>query len=292
MPAISETFFSNVSNASPALIHHAARACTETCYPGTAIPTWDALSQADRITLYIMFACVAAFSVIWLLPVLNWVMFPLKMLGVAFHELSHATAAVVTCGRLVRIELEGEMSGFANQGGCCWTRGGNQALIQCAGQLGSAFWSGVMLFCSWDVVASTVGLIACGSVWFVFLLFSSCRQKPKNYMFIIGLSVFWWALIGVLLWLWWLHTPVRYFMTVVASGLTSYCLIREVTDLLLNPINSKIGTEQSDLTKFSESVGCGTNRCSYLIWGVVWLLLSIGMILAGGLGGVVLFSQP
>ncbi len=290
MPAITDLLVSAnyTTNSAGRLVLE--RACTD-CYPGTAIPTWDALSQEDRIVLYIVFACVASFSIVWLVPFLNWILFPLKMMSVAFHELSHAIAAIISCGSLVRIELEGEWQGFGNQGGCCWTRGGSQPLIQAAGQLGSAFWASVMLFCSWDILASTIGLIICGSIWFVFLLFTSCRQKPKNYLFIIGLSVFWWVVIGVLLWVFWMQTPVRYVCCVIASGLTSYCLIREITDLLLNPISTKIGVEQTDLKKFTQSIGCGSNRCSYLLWGVVWLILSIGFVLAGGLGGLILFHS-
>lgn len=57
--------------------------------------------------------------------------YPLKILVVLFHELSHGLAAVVSGGSIESIELSVE------QGGVCYTRGGSSFLILNAGYLGS-----------------------------------------------------------------------------------------------------------------------------------------------------------
>jgi hypothetical protein len=72
---------------------------------------------------------------LWRTPLL-W---PLKVLVVFFHELSHGLAAILTGGAIVRIEV------VAAQGGLCLTRGGNGFLTLSAGYLGSLGWGAAAL---------------------------------------------------------------------------------------------------------------------------------------------------
>ncbi|MFN7972914.1 MAG: M50 family metallopeptidase [Acidobacteriota bacterium] len=65
--------------------------------------------------------------------------FPLKIFVVTLHEISHGLAAVLTGGRIERIELR------SNEGGLCVTRGGWPFLVISAGYLGSMFWGAVLL---------------------------------------------------------------------------------------------------------------------------------------------------
>lgn len=65
--------------------------------------------------------------------------YPVKMLVVFFHELSHGLAAVITGGSIDRIELS------SGQGGVCYTRGGSRFLTLTAGYLGSLLWGGAIL---------------------------------------------------------------------------------------------------------------------------------------------------
>lgn len=64
---------------------------------------------------------------------------PIKYLTVFFHELSHGLAAVLTGGRIVRIELS------SNLGGVCWTSGGIRFIVITAGYLGSLLWGCLIL---------------------------------------------------------------------------------------------------------------------------------------------------
>lgn len=81
-----------------------------------------------------LLAAVAVIYLLWETPVV----YPLKILVVFFHELSHGLAAVLTGGSIVRVELVPE------QGGLCVTQGGSRFLTLSAGYLGSMVWGAVL----------------------------------------------------------------------------------------------------------------------------------------------------
>lgn len=66
-------------------------------------------------------------------------LYPLRILVVFFHELSHGLAAVATGGSIVRMSLVME------EGGLCVTMGGSRFLITSAGYLGSLVCGGTIL---------------------------------------------------------------------------------------------------------------------------------------------------
>ncbi|CAK0902014.1 unnamed protein product [Prorocentrum cordatum] len=76
------------------------------------------------------------------LIVLLWdtvVVYPLKLLVVFLHETSHGIAAVLTGGSVDHIEVSSQ------EGGVCYTIGGNRFLTLSAGYLGSTLWGGLIL---------------------------------------------------------------------------------------------------------------------------------------------------
>ncbi len=74
-------------------------------------------------------------TLLWNTPVV----YPLKILVVFFHELSHGLMARLTGGRIIQIQLS------AFEGGLCITEGGNRFLTLSAGYIGSLLWGGVIL---------------------------------------------------------------------------------------------------------------------------------------------------
>jgi hypothetical protein len=83
--------------------------------------------------------------------------YPLKLLVVFFHEISHGLAAVATGGQIDHIELE------ANLGGVCWSRGGWLIALLPAGYLGSMAWGAMILILAsrtrYDrIVSSSLGI--------------------------------------------------------------------------------------------------------------------------------------
>jgi len=85
---------------------------------------------------------LAAPFLIAMLALVFWntvLVYPLKILVVLFHELSHGLAALLTGGSIEGIELS------VQQGGVCYTRGGSRFVILNAGYLGSLAWGGLLL---------------------------------------------------------------------------------------------------------------------------------------------------
>lgn len=94
-----------------------------------------ARSTIDGRLLAVLIGMLVLVSLLWN----TWFIYPLRLLVVFFHELSHGLAAVVTGGRIVQIQL------MAQEGGICITQGGARLLILSAGYLGSLLWGGVIL---------------------------------------------------------------------------------------------------------------------------------------------------
>ncbi len=97
----------------------------------------------------------------------TWAVYPLKILVVFFHELSHGLMAVITGGSITEIRVD------AAQGGLCVTAGGNRFLTASAGYLGSLTLGGIILVLAtrtrYDQIIATVigGLLILISLLFV-----------------------------------------------------------------------------------------------------------------------------
>lgn len=92
-------------------------------------------SRFDTRTALRLFGVFCAVALLWQTPVVA----PLKIFVVLLHEISHGAAAVLSGGSIDRIEIN------ANQGGVCYTLGGNRFAILSAGYLGSMLWGGVIM---------------------------------------------------------------------------------------------------------------------------------------------------
>ena len=102
------------------------------------IASLDEPAPPARIDWYRLVGVVVllvAIGVLWLTPVV----YPLKMLVIFFHEMSHALVGMLTGGHVQRIELD------PREGGLTLVQGGNAFLLLSAGYLGSLLWGGAIL---------------------------------------------------------------------------------------------------------------------------------------------------
>jgi hypothetical protein len=167
---------------------------------------------------------------------------PILPLLVAFlHELGHATTCLITGGHVVALQVNFDGSGL------CTTSGGNQALIDCGGYLGSTLFGNIMLYVGikhrhFSRVLSGIiamGMILCSLIWF------STLQS-----FIIT------AIIGgVLLFL---------FSKVAWSG-RWFLIVAGVLSILYVIHDYRVGPS-SDLEAFSSIAGL-----TPIIWMYLWL---------------------
>lgn len=91
--------------------------------------------NSDKGTLAVLGALMLIIIGLWP-TIFIW---PLKILVVFFHELSHGIAAVATGGRIVAIQV------VAQEGGLTQAYGGNPFIVLSAGYLGSLIWGGLIL---------------------------------------------------------------------------------------------------------------------------------------------------
>lgn len=114
-------------------------------------------------SLLVLVATVAAVTLLWNTPVI-W---PLKIMTVFFHEISHGLACLATGGTFGTITIS------ANEGGLHLGAGGSRFIVLSAGYLGSLLWGcGLLLLAAWvkrdaivvGVLGISLGLITLGCV--------------------------------------------------------------------------------------------------------------------------------
>jgi hypothetical protein len=183
----------------------------------------------------------------------TWVVYPLKILVVFFHEMSHGLVAVVTGGSVVKIQV------VAQQGGLCLTIGGNRFLTLSAGYLGSLIWGGAILLLAartrLDRGVSVVlgGILVLVSLWLV--------RPFASFGFLFGLGS---GLVLVAAGIFLFEELNDYLLRVV--GLTSclYAVLDIKSDILDRP------EVRSDAVMLAELTGIPS-----MVWGVLWIALAV-----------------
>jgi len=172
--------------------------------------------------------------------------YPVKVLVVLFHEVSHALAALVTGGTVERITLNPQL------GGLMTSTGGSRLVILPAGYLGSMAWgAGLVLLAAWSSWRRGVSLLlGVGLVLVTLLYVRSLFGLVSGLAFGGGL-----VLVGARLSEAWNDLLLSFL------GLTSmlYALLDIRDDLVLRTV------PQSDAFQFSELIGLPP-----VFWGLVW----------------------
>lgn len=198
-------------------------------------------------------ALLAAIAIVILLGWSTPFVYPLKILAVFFHEMSHGAMALFTGGSIVEIRL------VPNEGGLCITRGGNRFLVASAGYLGSLICGGTLLILAARLKRHAGLTAALGALMLLAGLF---WIRP-----IIGFGFFFVMASGIAL------TAAAYRLPEWANGLIlklvglTSCLYAPAdiaSDVLFRP------SLRSDATQLQEITGIPS-----VIWGVFWVLLSL-----------------
>ena len=206
-------------------------------------------SRIDTRLLLALIGLLVLVSVLWN----TWFIYPLRLLVVFFHELSHGLAAALTGGRIVQIQL------VAQEGGVCVTQGGIRFIILSAGYLGSLLWGGAILLIAARTRRDREACIALGAL---LLIVAVLWVRPAisfgfGFALIIGLLL---IAIG-----WKLSEGVCDFVLKLI-GLTSilYVPLDIASDTLARSYLP------SDARMLAEATGVPT-----VIWGGLWILLAL-----------------
>ena len=189
--------------------------------------------------------------------------FPLKILVVFMHEVSHGLAALLTGGRIDVISLS------STQGGHAITRGGNVFLILSAGYVGSLLIGGMLFVVAVRTQADRVVLALCGAL--TLLVAALYIRDTFALLFCIGAGA------GMLGTARFLGRSINDLVLRVI-GLTS--LIYVPYDIFSDTI-ARSG-QPSDAYMLAERFGGPT-----VFWGGLWLAISlaaIGLCIRYGIG--------
>jgi hypothetical protein len=99
--------------------------------------------EATHFRRNALITALAAFAIafiLWNMPQVSFLLYPLRLFVTFIHESGHGLAAILTGGSLDSFEV------FANGTGLARTSGGNLAIILPAGYLGAALFGSVLLY--------------------------------------------------------------------------------------------------------------------------------------------------
>ncbi|KAL2260035.1 hypothetical protein VTK26DRAFT_6093 [Humicola hyalothermophila] len=225
------------------------------------------VNDAQKVTLGIIAAYVVAIALLWNLPYVRWVLWPFKMLVIAFHEFGHAITCVLTGGRVKSISLD------PREGGVTHMLGGRNAVTLPAGYLGSSLIGALLTFAGFNINASKVASIVVG-VCFLLTLWWGRRDWLT-----IGTIL---AAVGLLVGCWFIaHAEALRFVVLFIGVMSSLYSVWDICDdLILRKVNS------SDASVFAKRYG-GSSQC----WGVIWSIISLSFMAGGIVAGIAAFPQ-
>ncbi len=183
----------------------------------------------------------------------TWVVYPLRLLVVFFHEISHGLAAIATGGEIVEIQIT------PDQGGLCTTTGGNRIVILMAGYLGSLFWGGALLvLSSWPRLEKNLAAL----LGILVVVVACMYIRPVQ-----GYGFAFMFLTGVVITLCAIHLPpLMNGLLLKVVGLTSCCyaLLDIRRDTLENP------PLHSDAQQLAVLTGVPV-----WAWGLIWFAVAV-----------------
>lgn len=254
----------------PALLSMAARgleAVSDVKYSSLHQRDLQNPNHTQRVTLGVIAAYAVGIAILWNVPYLRMILWPFKMLVIAFHEFGHAITAVLTGGRVKSISLD------PREGGVTHMVGGISALTLPAGYLGSSLIGALLTFCGFNIVASKVASIVLG-VCFLLTLWWGKRDWLTIMTILLA--------VGLLIACWFIkHAQALRFVVLFIGVMSSLYSVWDICDdLILRKVN------ESDASVFAKRYG-GSSQC----WGVIWSIISILIMAVGIVAGLAAFSQ-
>ncbi|KAI6782741.1 uncharacterized protein J7T54_000884 [Emericellopsis cladophorae] len=224
-------------------------------------------THTQQVTLGVIAAYVVGIAILWNVPYLRMVLWPFKMLVIAFHEFGHASTAILTGGKVKSISLD------PNEGGVTHLSGGISAITLPAGYLGSSIIGAVLTLCGFNINASKIVSIALGVCFLLTLWWGK-----KDWLTILTILL----AVALLVGCWFInHAEALRFVVLFIGVMSSLYSVWDICDdLILRKVNS------SDASVFAKRYG-GSSRC----WGLIWSVISVMFMAAGIVVGLAAFSQ-
>lgn len=221
-------------------------------------PDWTLHSCCNRRQIVLCCLIGGYTLIIWFLW--RWLIIrPFKILAVFLHELSHAIAAIITCGSVEGMEVH------ANEGGVTKTVGGSPWCIVPAGYIGSALWGFFFMLCSQSYIASQFASAILGVSLVAVLVIADNNTLRLLCLAFIALLVTFWVLQVEHI-----FEGLQYLLLFVGTMNGWFAIYDCHDDLISRRVNG------SDAVVFAEMTHTSA-RC----WGIIWALFSLGIMTLG-----------
>jgi len=97
-------------------------------------------STDERNTIITLVVMAAIIVIVWHIPYVKYILWPFKLVTVAFHEFCHAFMGLLTGAKIMAIEIDPET------GGATTMAGGVQCCTLPAGYVGSSLIGALLIF--------------------------------------------------------------------------------------------------------------------------------------------------
>lgn len=182
--------------------------------------------------------------------------FPIKLLVVILHEISHGIIAIITGGKILALEIN------FNLGGKCITEDGNQFLIAFAGYPGSFLFGAALFFSTYKPKLKIFILSIIAVIIFLFAVNTMNNTLLSFLSILIAFSIF--AINKFI------PEPIANFIFRVIGLISCVYVIYDIKEDVFNNKNYL-----SDASLISEITGLSST-----FWGLLWIFISlIGIIL-------------
>jgi hypothetical protein len=186
---------------------------------------------------------------------------PMKLLSVFIHEMGHASATWLTCGKVKKVEV------YQNEGGVAAFSGGWRWMIITGGYVGGAFWGGAFVALSGHRIGATVAACIVSAA----LLIALCHNPNQLVVKIsIGFSV---ITVAAILIDWFVFDPFLQYFTLYYGCFFGYYAVRDIWDDCV-----KENKEGSDSMACHALYSCCKPRCvgiQFLIVGFLFQVVGI-----------------
>jgi hypothetical protein len=216
-------------------------------------------SFRQRALLIVLAALLVVF-VLWNVPQLTFLLYPLRLFVTFIHEFGHGLMALLTGGHVVGVVVNPDTSGVTT------TLGGDRALILPAGYLGAAFFGAALFYVvntypysrTFSVILG-VALVGLSAAFTGFL----------SQAFIIGVL----SGVGLVLLGWKVNAGVN---LLVLDVLAIVCGLNAVLDLLalIRYSGASLAGTLNDAGAFSREVAPILPGAT---WAFLWALIAVGM---------------
>ena len=192
----------------------------------------------------------ALMLLLWNTPV----MLPFKIFSVFLHEICHGLAAVLTGGSIESITFS------TDQGGLAYTRGGSRFAILTVGYLGSLTFGSLLFFLALKTEWDRLILAGLGALILVIALLYIRDLFPFVFATLTGIG-----LLAIT------YTSLSYLSDFCLRIIGVCCIIYVPNDIISDTIMR--AHQNSDARMLANMLGGPT-----LMWGVLWFLISLGII--------------